>query len=214
MASIFGLAIIVRIKVNVVNDDDIGARQVDAKAAGARREQEGADGRRAIELVDDGEAFLDRRLAVDSAALDTGNPKGALDDIEHHCELGKDKDAVPVGLGLAREAKDDSELAGVHDGRLVESQYTTVQRSLLWTGADSLKTERTSMNCRKLIASVMPGSMTAISRSPNGFIENSGMAKKSSGLMKPRSSLSNRLNRLYSRAICDAETDEKVGKNQ
>ena len=51
MTPVLGLLVVVRVEVDVVDDDDVGGRQVDAEAAGSRRQQEDEDLLVPVELV-------------------------------------------------------------------------------------------------------------------------------------------------------------------
>ena len=51
VAAVLRLLVVVRVTVDVVEDDGVGRRQVDAQAAGARRQQEHEDVRVVVVLV-------------------------------------------------------------------------------------------------------------------------------------------------------------------
>ena len=52
MAAVFGLFVVVGVEVDIVHDDDISWRQVDAQSTGPCRQQEHEDRIVVIELID------------------------------------------------------------------------------------------------------------------------------------------------------------------
>ena len=52
MAAVLGLLVVVRVEVEVVENDGVGGRQVDAEAAGFGRQDEDEDAVVVVELVD------------------------------------------------------------------------------------------------------------------------------------------------------------------
>ena len=52
MAAVFGLLVVVRVEVEVVENDGVGGRQVDAETAGFGRQDEDKDAVVVVELVD------------------------------------------------------------------------------------------------------------------------------------------------------------------
>jgi len=83
MASILGLAINLRIETDVVKDDGVGGRQVDAHASSARRKQKYKDRGVFRKVVDDGGALAHRRGSIEAGVSISPQLQQDLEDVEH-----------------------------------------------------------------------------------------------------------------------------------
>lgn len=106
------LEIDLRVPVRVEEDDGVGRLQVEAEAAGARREHEDEVGRvGGIEALEELAAVLGLGAAVEAEVLEAAVDKVVLHDGHQLRHLGEDEHAVASGAELRQDAVEEGELA-------------------------------------------------------------------------------------------------------
>ncbi len=103
MAPILCLGIHRRVPIRVVKDDRVGASQVNADAAGTRRQNEAEDAPVGVEALHEHLTLVDSRRAVQSQVDVAVVIEESLEHVEHASHLGEDEHAVLVALELAQE---------------------------------------------------------------------------------------------------------------
>ena len=108
------------IPIAVVQNDNVGRRQIDAKAAGARRqhEQELFAARR-VKFVDLLLTQLVLSLTVEAAILVAAPPAIILENVEHSAHLREDENARALRLQLYEQFVEQMQLAAVLDEMLI-----------------------------------------------------------------------------------------------
>jgi len=96
VAPVLGLGVHGRVPVRVVEDDSVGAGQVDADAARARAQYEHEDLLVVVEALHEHLALLDGGGAVEAQVLVAVVVEEVLEDVEHARHLGEEEYAVLV----------------------------------------------------------------------------------------------------------------------
>ena len=113
VAAILGLRVHGRIPVRVVEDDRVGAGQIDADAARARAQYEAEYALVVVEALHERLALLDGGRAVESQVLVAVVVEEVLEYVEHARHLGEDERAVRVGVQRAQQHVECLQLAAV-----------------------------------------------------------------------------------------------------
>ena len=92
------------VPVAVVEDHRVGALQVDAQPAGARRQDEAEDARVAVEAVHHALALLDLGRAVEAQVRVALQRQELLQHVEHARHLRENEASVAASLALAQQA--------------------------------------------------------------------------------------------------------------
>ena len=102
-----------RVPVGVVEDHGVGARQVDAQPARARREDEDEDLGVQVEPIHELLPLVHLGRAVQSQVRVAADVDPALEHVEHLGHLREDEAAVPTRVQLAQQRAEHLELAAV-----------------------------------------------------------------------------------------------------
>ena len=114
VCSVHGLEVCLRIPVTVEQDDDIGARQVDAQTTGAccKQEQE-LVAVWAVVFIDRSNAVFMDRAAVNPAVCILAEEAVVFENIKHAAHLAENQHTRAALLHLAQQLVEDVHLAAV-----------------------------------------------------------------------------------------------------
>lgn len=94
VGAVHGLYVVLRIPVDIVNDDSVCSCQVDAESPGACREQEYLVFVGGVELVSEFFPLVDVSASIEAAVTESSEGTVLLENIEHYSKLREDQDFV------------------------------------------------------------------------------------------------------------------------